>query len=100
MPIPLRIPTTTAKQSLIKSTTEDGNTGFITYGTTTNTDDETVVTYPYVLGKYTGNLPKVGTFFTFFENHTGLYTLHPRAVPFADRLQRTELHYALSPLQA
>ena len=52
-------------------TTEDGNTGFITYGTTTNTDDETVVTYPYVLGKYTGNLPKVGTFFTFLKTTPG-----------------------------
>lgn len=52
-------------------TTEDGSTGFITYGTTTNTDDETVVTYPYVLGKYTGNLPKVGTFFTFLKTTPG-----------------------------
>ena len=52
-------------------TTEDGEPGFITYGTTTNTDDETVVTYPYVLGKYTGNLPKVGKFFMFLKTTPG-----------------------------
>lgn len=39
--------------------TPEGEPGFITYGTTTGTDDETIVTYPYVLGKYVGNLPKV-----------------------------------------
>lgn len=49
----------------------DGSNGFVTYGTTTNTDDETVVTYPYVLGKYVGNLPNVGTFFTFLKTTPG-----------------------------
>ena len=34
------------------TTDANGNPGFVTYGTTTNTDDETVVTYPYILGKY------------------------------------------------
>lgn len=50
---------------------ENGESGFITYGTTTNTDDATVVTYPYVLGKYVGRLPKVGTFFSFLKTTQG-----------------------------
>lgn len=50
---------------------ENGDAGFVTYGTTTNTDDETVVTYPYVLGKYTGRLPNVGTFFSFLKTTPG-----------------------------
>ena len=44
-----------------------GQPGFITYGTTTDTDDETVVTYPYILGKYTNHIPNVGTFFQFLQ---------------------------------
>ena len=54
-----------------KATNENGAPGFVTYGTTTDTDDETIVTYPYVLGKYTGKLPKVGTFFTFLKTTQG-----------------------------
>ena len=42
------------------TTDASGNPGFITYGTTTDTDDETVVTYPYILGKYHKALPSVG----------------------------------------
>lgn len=53
------------------TTNENGDAGFVTYGTTTNTDDETIVTYPYVLGKYTGCLPKVGTFFAFLKTTPG-----------------------------
>lgn len=57
----------------IRKLTRDanGNPGFITYGTTTNTDDATVVTYPYVLGKYEMHLPKVGTFFNFLKTPQG-----------------------------
>lgn len=54
-----------------RTTDINGNPGFITYGTTTDTDDEAVVTYPYVLGKYTGRLPKVGTFFSFLKTTQG-----------------------------
>lgn len=54
-----------------KTTDFNGNPGFITYGTTTDTDDEAVVTYPYVLGKYTGRLPKMGTFFSFLKTTQG-----------------------------
>lgn len=57
----------------IRSKTKDinGNPGFITYGTTTGVDDETVVTYPFILGKYQVALPKVGTFFQFLKTPQG-----------------------------
>lgn len=54
-----------------KATDAEGNPGFITYGTTTDTDDQSIVTYPYVLGRYSGKLAKVGTFFTFLKTTEG-----------------------------
>lgn len=48
-----------------------GRPGFVTYGTTTDTDDETVVTYEYVVGKYQGRIPKIGTFFHFLKTTPG-----------------------------
>ena len=54
-----------------KTTDANGNPGFITYGTTTGTDDEAVVTYPFILGKYEMALPKVGTFFQFLKTPQG-----------------------------
>ncbi|MBO7252634.1 MAG: signal peptidase I [Oscillospiraceae bacterium] len=56
-----------------RTTTLDGNPGFITYGTTTDTDDEAIVTYPYVQGKYIFALPKVGTFFNFLRTPQGYF---------------------------
>lgn len=53
------------------TTDADGNPGFITYGTTTDTNDETVVTYSFVLGKYQGRLPGVGRFFQFLKTTPG-----------------------------
>ena len=53
------------------TTDASGEPGFITYGTTTDTDDETVVTYPYVLGKYKSHIPKVGKFFMFLKTTPG-----------------------------
>lgn len=53
------------------TTDANGDPGFITYGTTTNTDDETVVTYPYILGKYQSRIPKAGTFFQFLKTTPG-----------------------------
>ena len=62
----------TVTHKIRKLTTDaNGEPGFITYGTTTDTDDETVVTYPYVLGKYKTNIPKVGTFFQFLKSTPG-----------------------------
>ncbi|MEG1085980.1 MAG: signal peptidase I [Anaerovoracaceae bacterium] len=52
-------------------TDANGEQGFITYGTTTDTDDETIVTYPHVLGKFTGHIPKIGTFFQFLKTTPG-----------------------------
>lgn len=53
------------------TTDAQGNPGFITYGTTTDTDDTTVVTHMYVLGKYTSHLDGVGTFFNFLKTPQG-----------------------------
>ncbi len=62
----------TVTHKIRKLTTDaNGEPGFITYGTTTDTDDETVVTYPYVLGKYQRSIPKVGTFFQFLKTTPG-----------------------------
>ena len=62
----------TVTHKIRKLTTDaNGEAGFITYGTTTDTDDETVVTYPYVLGKYKTNIPKVGRFFMFLKTTPG-----------------------------
>ncbi len=57
----------------IRAKTKDasGNPGFITYGTTTGVDDETVVTYPFILGKYELALPGLGTFFQFLKTPQG-----------------------------
>lgn len=49
----------------------NGDTAFVTYGTTTNTDDETLVTFPFIIGKYTSSIPKVGLFFTFLKTVPG-----------------------------
>ena len=55
----------------IRTTNASGEPGFVTYGTTTDTDDAIVVTYPYVLGKYTGRIPKAGSFFLFLKTTPG-----------------------------
>ena len=59
----------------IRSLTTDasGNPGFITYGTTTDKDDQTIVTYPYVLGKYEKSIPNVGEFFLFLKTTQGYF---------------------------
>lgn len=53
------------------TTTASGDPGFITYGTTTGEDDKAVVTYPYIVGKYTGKIPKMGHFFQFLKTTPG-----------------------------
>jgi len=55
----------------MKTTDSDGDPGFITYGTTTGNDDQAVVTYPYILGKYVGRIPKLGMFVTFQKQPIG-----------------------------
>ena len=64
----------TVTHKIRKLTTDsEGNPGFITYGTTTDTDDETIVTYPYVLGKYEKYIPTLGTFFNFLKTTPGYF---------------------------
>ena len=59
----------------IRSLTNNNNEpGFITYGTTTDTNDSTIVTYPYVLGKYSFHIPKLGTFFNYLKTTPGYIT--------------------------
>jgi len=53
---------------------EAGEPGFVTYGTTTGMDDTVIVTYPYILGKYQGNIPKIGSFFYFLKTTKGYIT--------------------------
>ena len=53
------------------TTTQDGEPGFVTYGTTTGVDDESIVTYPFVLGRYETAVPKLGTFFQFLKTPKG-----------------------------
>lgn len=53
------------------TTDATGRSGFITYGTTTDTDDKTVVTHEYVVGQYIGRIPKVGSFFQFLKTTPG-----------------------------
>lgn len=53
------------------TTTESGQRGFITYGTTSDTDDRIIVTYPYILGKYTRRIPDIGSFFIFLRSTPG-----------------------------
>ena len=54
-----------------RTTDVNGQPGFITYGTTTGTDDEAIVTYPYILGKYSSHISKIGAFFQFLKTTPG-----------------------------
>lgn len=64
----------TVTHKIRKLTTDaEGNPGFVTYGTTTGVDDETVVTYPYVLGQYQSQIPGLGTFFNFLKTTPGYF---------------------------
>ena len=47
----------------------DGSIGFVTYGTTTNTDDEALATV--IVGKYVGRIPNLGRFFVFLKTTPG-----------------------------
>ena len=57
----------------IRSKTQDrnGDPAFITYGTTTNIDDDTPVGYSFILGKYSFRIPKLGSFFNFIRTTPG-----------------------------
>ena len=50
------------------TTTDDGDPGFVTYGTTTGQDDNWVVTYPLILGEYRTHIPNAGHFFNLLKS--------------------------------
>ena len=50
---------------------EQGEPGFLTYGTTTDTDDSVIVTYSDILGQYQFRIPKMGNFFHFLKSIPG-----------------------------
>ena len=53
-------------------TNSDGKViGYVTYGTNTGNIDEAIVELDYVLGVYTGKMPKVGYFFQFLKTTPG-----------------------------
>ena len=55
-----------------RRTTTDGKLiGYVTYGTNTGDIDKTIVEPEYVIGQYTGKLPKVGYFFQFLKTTPG-----------------------------
>ena len=48
---------------------DDGSPAFVTYGTTTNTDDEALATI--VIGQYVGHIPYLGTFYSYLMTVPG-----------------------------
>lgn len=50
---------------------KNGTFAFVTYGTTTDTDDEELVRVEYIIGKYVGNIPDLGSFFAFLKTTPG-----------------------------
>lgn len=50
---------------------EDGKPGFITYGTTTGNDDEGIVEYPYIIGKYQFKIKNVANIIMFLKTIPG-----------------------------
>lgn len=62
----------TVAHKIRKAVTDDqGNQGFVTYGTTTDVDDKVVVTWPNILGHYRMKIPGVGTFFSYLKTVPG-----------------------------
>ncbi len=53
------------------TTHKNGQPGVITYGTTTDTNDNAVVTEEFLIGKYVGRVPKAGVFFNFLKTPVG-----------------------------
>lgn len=49
----------------------NGNPAFITYGTTTDTDDIKPVLYEQIIGQYKGKIPKLGYVFSFLKTPIG-----------------------------
>lgn len=54
-----------------KAVDSDGTAGFITYGANTGANDESIVGYGDIVGKYVGRLPMLGRFFLFLKTTPG-----------------------------
>ena len=54
-----------------KTTDEDGNPAFVTYGTTTGKNDKALVTYQWIKGQYVGKIPWLGWVFNFLKTIPG-----------------------------
>lgn len=52
---------------------EKGRNGIITYGTTTDIDDDEIVDFSSVTGKYLFSVSGVGKFFSFFKTFEGYF---------------------------
>ena len=63
--------TVTHKIREVKKADDGRVIGYITYGTNTGTNDETIVEPDFVLGVYTGKLPIIGRFFAFIKTTPG-----------------------------
>ena len=67
----------------IRSVVKNGTlTGFITFGTTTNTDDETLVEPNHVIGKYQFNIPKLGHFIEYMRTNRAVTYVVFVVLPF------------------
>jgi signal peptidase len=55
------------------TTNEDGETVFITYGTTTDSNDPYPVRYQDVVGKYFARIPQAGNFYSFLKSVPGYF---------------------------
>ena len=54
-----------------KTTAENGQPAFITYGTTTGVDDQKPVTYINIIGKHDKTIKGIGKFFSFLKSTPG-----------------------------
>ena len=52
-----------------------GAPGFVTYGTTTGANDESIATYEYIIGQYRGRIPALGNFMMFLKTGPGFMLL-------------------------
>lgn len=53
---------------------ENGSREFVTYGSTTNTNDDAPVPEEYVIGKYNFRIPSLGSFIAFLKTAPGYIT--------------------------
>ena len=69
-------------RSVVKNENDGTLRGFVTYGTTTNTDDETLVEPNHVIGKYQFNIPKLGHFIEYMRTNRAVTYVVFVVLPF------------------